>query len=224
MSKPITPKSPSVADFDAALARLAAADGVVLSTRERITALEARIAELDVAAGHLETERGRAYASGELDQAVNLGKQYAANRAEHGDAVAAVKAMHASTDDLMIAVLDAEDEAERLHGAVMHAFAAQERAALVAYLKPALSRAWRAHYAAGNSISFGSWCHDLTDELDGGHEAVFAADVKLPIQELCPRSGLIPGNPRNGDQRRADLNALREKKRAASGADLAQAA
>lgn len=224
MSKPTPPKTPSVTDFNGAMARLDAADRAVITCRERIAALEARAAELDVVAIQLEHSRGKAYSSGELEDAAAIGKRYAANRAEWADAHTEIKARNLGMDGLMVAVLDAEDAADSLHGTIMEALYKQERAALIPSLKPALARAWRIYYAAGNEISFDAWCSDLIREIDDGYEAILALDVGLPISEVVPRSSLLPGNPRRGDQRRADLRAVREKLRAAGGVDLAQQA
>lgn len=223
-AKSPSPKNPDVATYSAAVTRLAAADETLRAAQARIAELDARTAELDAQATRLEAERGRAFARGDLEQAASTGKAFAANRAERDDAVAAGKALAASMDELWMAVLEAEDAACDAHLSVHRSVYDAEHPALVAHLQTTAARLWRAHYAAGNQISFRDWWQNLGQDVDMGYDAILKADVGLPIPEILPRSALIPGAPRRGDDRRSAIRDLIEARDAARNADTARQA
>jgi hypothetical protein len=219
-----TPKTAGPTAYDAAVARLTEADERCRSAQSRIADLDAKIADLDAAATRLEAERGRAFANGDLETAASTGKGFSENRLARSDAVIEGKALRASMDELWIAVLEAEEAAGNAHIALFNSIHDTERPALVSHLQMAAARLWRAHYAAGNHISFRDWWANLGNDVDLGYDAILAADVRLPVPEIIPRSSLLPGLPRRGDSRRYEIRNLIELRDAARTADMARQA
>lgn len=219
----VAPTPASLAAYHAAMASLTEADERLKATQQRITTLTARIAEIDLESARLESERNRAFAHGDLEQASGVGRSFAANRSEREDAVAEAKALTAALDGLWVSVLDAEQAADRAHSAVFNTIAQSERAALVKDIQTTAIRAWRADLASGSMISFVDWWKALGGDVGMGDAQNLSVDVGLPIAEPPPASSLIPGNARRSSPRRADIAEMRDRI-AAEAADTARKA
>lgn len=178
--------------FEAACAALTEAESALRRAQELACELEAKADQLDREAAELDQQRGRALARGKMDDARKIGQKWEGAHDGAKAARAEASALRTAIENLEIALLDAEEAAQRAHRLVLIELHDRELAALIDDIRPRTLRLYRAHVARGGNRTFGDWIGDIVRDCDPGSRVFHEPLAEpLPVPEDRPDSELL---------------------------------